>query len=271
MVRSLWTAASGMNAQQINVDTIANNLANVNTAGYKSQAVQFKSLFYQTLQSATTTADGNPKPTTAQVGLGTRVSAITQSFEQGPLLENDSPSALAISGDGFFSFLDGKGQTCYTRNGNFSWALDENENLLLTTEEGNLVLDVKGRIITIENCVSSKIEIDSEGRINYPDNEGNLRQIGDFQIGLWQFSNKEGLERIGDSSWIATLASGEAINEDSGLVEKSIISQHFLEGSNVNVAAEMVNLISAQRSYELNSVAIKTADEMMQTANQIKR
>ena len=105
MVRSLWTAASGMNAQQTNVDTIANNLANVNTAGYKSQEVSFKTLLYQNLQTPTSTANGDSKPTNAQVGLGTRVSAIVQSFTQGPLLSNDSPSALAISGDGFFGFF----------------------------------------------------------------------------------------------------------------------------------------------------------------------
>ncbi len=271
MVKSLWTAASGMNAQQTNVDTIANNLANVNTAGYKSQQVQFKTLLYQTLQTTTTSANGNPKPTTAQVGLGTRVSAITQSFVQGPLLANDSPSALAINGNGFFSFSDDNGQMCFTRNGNFIWALNDEKNLELTTEEGNPVLGSNGERIVVQNAVASKIQIDSEGRINYPDDEGVLRQVGNLQVGKWQFNNNEGLERIGSTAWKATQASGEPINEENGTVEKSFIAQGYLEGSNVNVATEMVNLITAQRSYELNSAAIRATDEMMQVANQLKR
>lgn len=271
MVRSLWTAASGMNAQQTNVDTIANNLANVNTAGYKSQEVSFKTLLYQNLQTPTSTANGNPKPTNAQVGLGTRVSAIVQSFTQGPLLSNDSPSALAISGDGFFGFLNGKGEICYTRNGNFTWALDDSGNLELTTEDGSPVMGTDGQKIVVNGAVASKIEIDSEGRINYPDENGTMKQVGNLQVGLWQFSNREGLERVGDSAWIATQASGQAINENTGQVKRSSIAQGYLEGSNVNVATEMVNLIAAQRSYELNSVAIRTTDEMMQTANQLKR
>ena len=106
MVRSLWSAATGMNAQQTNVDTISNNLANVNTVGYKAQGAQFKSLLYQELQTVTTTANGEPKPTNSQVGLGTRTSTINQFFKQGSLQNNDNPAALAISGDGFFAYFD---------------------------------------------------------------------------------------------------------------------------------------------------------------------
>ena len=121
MVRSLWSAATGMNAQQTNVDTISNNLANVNTTGYKAQGAQFKSLLYQELQTVTTTANGDPKPTTSQVGLGVRTSTINQFFSQGSFLNSDNPAAMAISGDGFFSYLDTDGTTqLYTRNGNFT-------------------------------------------------------------------------------------------------------------------------------------------------------
>ena len=126
MVRSLWSAATGMNAQQTNVDTISNNLANVNTVGYKAQGAQFKSLLYQELQTVTTTANGEPKPTNSQVGLGTRTSSINQFFKQGSMQNNDNPAALAISGDGFFAYTAADGETVqYTRNGNFTWALQE--------------------------------------------------------------------------------------------------------------------------------------------------
>ena len=122
MVRSLWSAATGMNAQQTNVDTIANNLANVNSAGYKAQVAQFKSLLYQTLQTATTTANGDPKPVTSQVGLGVRTAAINQLFSQGSFLASESDTAFAIEGDGFFAVRNANGETNYTRNGDFTWA-----------------------------------------------------------------------------------------------------------------------------------------------------
>ena len=130
MVRSLWSAATGMNAQQTNVDTIANNLANVNSAGYKGQVAQFKSLLYQNLRSVTTTANGDPKPTTSQVGLGVRLSSINSIFTQGSLLDSQSDTAFAIEGDGFFAVRGDDGTTYYTRNGDFTWALGGNGGLL---------------------------------------------------------------------------------------------------------------------------------------------
>ncbi len=276
MVRSLWSAATGMNAQQTNVDTISNNLANVNTAGYKAQGAQFKSLLYQELQTVTTTANGAPKPVTSQVGLGTRVASINQYFKQGSFLTNDNPAALAISGDGFFSYFDSDGTTqLYTRNGNFSWALADagGTSLVLTTSEGNKVLDTTGREITVDgNRVASRITIAGDGKIYYPDEAGVPQDLG-FQIGLWQFPNREGLERVGSVAFMETPASGAAINESTaaGGIKRSEIVQGYLEGSNVNVATEMVNLIVAQRAYEMNSTAIQTTDEMMQTANGLKR
>ena len=276
MVRSLWSAATGMNAQQTNVDTISNNLANVNTAGYKGQVAQFKSLLYQELQTVTTTANGAPKAVTSQVGLGTRVSSINQLFKQGSFLSSDNPSAMAISGDGFFSYMDADGTTqLYTRNGNFTWALQQTggNTLILTTAEGNPVLDINGQNITVANAVASRITIDGSGKIYYPNEQGVLQDTG-RQIGLWQFRNREGLERVGSAAWMQTPASGEPINEAQnagGGIRISGIVQGYLEGSNVNVANEMVNLIVAQRAYEMNSTAIQTTDEMMQTANGLKR
>lgn len=276
MVRSLWSAATGMNAQQVNVDTISNNLANVNTTGYKAQGAQFKSLLYQELQTVTTTANGNPKPTNSQVGLGVRTSTINQFFSQGSFQTSDNPAALAISGDGFFSYMAADGETqLYTRNGNFTWALTEvgGTELELTTAEGNPVLGVDGNPIRVQNAVASRITIGGDGRIYYPNAEGVPTLVGNLQIGLWQFNNREGLERVGSAAWQETAASGEAINENNagGNIKRSEIVQGYLEGSNVNVATEMVNLIVAQRAYEMNSTAIQTTDEMMQTANSLKR
>lgn len=277
MVRSLWSAATGMNAQQTNVDTISNNLANVNTTGYKAQGAQFKSLLYQELQTVTTTANGDPKPVTSQVGLGVRTSSINQYFSQGSLLNSDNPAGMAISGDGFFSYLDTDGTTrLYTRNGNFTWALAGagSTDLVLTTAEGNKVLSTNNTEIRVTgNLVASRITIDEAGKIYYPDAEGVPQQINGLQIGLWQFPNREGLERVGSAAWRQTAASGVAIPEANAAnnIRKSSIIQGYLEGSNVNVATEMVNLIVAQRAYEMNSTAIQTTDEMMQTANSLKR
>ena len=277
MVRSLWSAATGMNAQQTNVDTISNNLANVNTTGYKAQGAQFKSLLYQELQTITTTANGAPKPTTSQVGLGVRTSTINQYFSQGSYQENANPAALAIGGDGFFKYQGATdGEVFYTRNGNFTWALSAvgGGPLVLTTAEGNKVLGINDQPIQVDgNFVASRITIGGDGKIYYPDAQGVPREVGGQQIGLWQFPNREGLQRVGSVAWQETAASGAAINENQGgaNIKRSELVQGYLEGSNVNVATEMVNLIVAQRAYEMNSTAIQTTDEMMQTANSLKR
>ena len=277
MVRSLWSAATGMNAQQTNVDTISNNLANVNTTGYKAQGAQFKSLLYQELQTITKTANGAPKPTTSQVGLGVRTSTINQYFSQGSYLENANPAAVAIGGDGFFKYQGATdGEVLYTRNGNFTWALSGGNGspLVLTTAEGNKVLGVNDQPIQVDgNFVASRITIGGDGKIYYPNEEGVPTEVGGMQIGLWQFPNREGLQRVGSVAWQETAASGAAINENEGgaNIKRSELVQGYLEGSNVNVATEMVNLIVAQRAYEMNSTAIQTTDEMMQTANSLKR
>ena len=272
MVRSLWTAATGMNAQQTNVDTIANNLANVNTNGYKTQAAQFKSLLYQTLQTATTTADGNPKPTSSQVGLGVRTSSINSIFTQGSLLESASDTAFAIEGDGFFAIRTASGDTEYTRNGDFNFSLYGNGQMALCTSSGEPVLDTKGNpIILRSDMQASSISVDGDGNLLYPDENNNPQPIG-MQIGLYQFSNPEGLEKLNDSRYKVSAASGNAINESTANgIQKSSIRQGYLEGSNVQLADEMVNLIVAQRAYEANSKIITTSDTMMEQANQLKR
>ncbi|MBS7340629.1 MAG: flagellar hook-basal body protein [Suilimivivens sp.] len=272
MVRSLWSAATGMNAQQTNVDTIANNLANVNTVGYKAQAAQFKSLLYQTLQTATTTANGDPKPTSSQVGLGVRNSSINSIFTQGSLLSSESDTAFAIEGDGYFAVRGSDGNTYYTRNGDFTWATNSGGGVILTNQDGLPVLSSTGRTITLNsNYVTSKVTITGDGTICYPDAQNNPRSLG-VTIGLYQFNNPGGLVRKGDTLWEASAASGTVMNEATNRnLTKSRVVQGYLEGSNVQVADEMVNLIVAQRAYEMNSKAITTTDEMMQTANNLKR
>ena len=271
MIRSLWSAATGMQAQQIAVDTISNNIANINTAGYKTSQNEFKSLLYQELQSKTTSANGDEKPINSQVGLGVRSSSITTMFTQGAFLESTNDFAFAISGDGFFGIQGGDGNTYYTRNGNFQLAIAKN-GLALTTTDGEPVLDTKGQPIVFSNeMVGSKISVSGDGEFFYPDELNNPKSLG-RSIGLWQFNNPSGLEKHDSSIFEATAASGTAINESTAKnVKKSSIAQGYIEGSNVQLADEMVNLIVAQRAYEANSKAITTSDEMLGQANSLKR
>ena len=271
MLRSLWTAASGMNAQQTNVDTIANNLANINTTGYKAESAEFKSLLYQNLQSKTTSANGANKPVSAQVGLGVRTASISSDFTQGSFLQSDNTFGFAINGKGFFAVSGVDGQTAYTRNGNFNIS-QGTDGLTLCTSEGYPVLDSTGSPIVFDSSMkSSNITVNSDGAFCYPDASNNPAPIG-ISIGVYQFANPTGLDKMAASLFGETDASGVAINEadDTG-VNKSTIKQSYLEGSNVQVATEMVNLITAQRAYELNSKAINASDEMLSQANNLKR
>ncbi|MCR5650049.1 MAG: flagellar hook-basal body protein [Lachnospiraceae bacterium] len=271
MVRSLWTAATGMIAQQNNVDTIANNIANVNTVGYKTEVNEFKSLLYQNLQTRTTTANGEKKPIGAQVGLGTRNASITSEFTQGSLLESENITAFAIQGDGFFAVRGEDGGTYYTRNGDFNWSLTEN-GIALTDSDGHAVLNTNAQPITLgKQYIANRLTVGADGSIMYPDANNNPQPIN-VTIGLFQFLNPKGLNKEGDSLYTATAASGAAMNEATNAnLTKSVVRQGYLEGSNVQVADEMVNLIVAQRAYELNSKAITTTDDMMSTAVQVKR
>lgn len=271
MVRSLWTAATGMIAQQVNLDTIANNLSNVNTTGYKTEVNEFKTLLYQTLQTRTTTANGAQKPIGAQVGLGTRNSAITSIFKEGNLINSDSETSFAIDGKGFFAVRGEDGNTYYTRNGNLKFTLATNGNMLATTD-GLPVLDTAGQpIILSDEYILSRVSVTKDGELCYPDENNNPQSMG-VTIGLFQFNNPNGLAKVGDSLFEQTAASGQPINEATNAnVEKSSVLQNMLEGSNVQVADEMVNMIVAQRAYELNSKAIIASDEMLQQANNLRR
>lgn len=271
MMRALWSAASGMRAQQTNVDAISNNFANVNTTGYKTEKPEFKSLLYQTIQNQTTTANGTPKPVTAQVGLGTRVASITSRFEQGSLLDVESNSAVAIDGYGLFGINGPDNQIMYTRNGDFVWGEGPN-GLTLLTSDGYQVMDTNGNEIILPDTVdSNQVVIGEDGLIGYM-NAQNVYTSLNQSIGLWQFTNDAGLQKTSGTYYLETEASGQAMNEaNTPNLRRSTVRQKYLEGSNVQVAEEMVNLIVAQRAYELNSKAITTSDTMLEQANNLKR
>ncbi|MBQ5431431.1 MAG: flagellar hook-basal body protein [Lachnospiraceae bacterium] len=273
MMRSLWTAATGMKSQQTAVDTISNNIANVNTVGYKSKNTEFKSLLYQTLQAKTTSANGETKPTQAQVGLGTRVAATKTNFATGIQQASNNPSACFIAGSGFYSVEGVDGEVYYTRDGDFNWSLDSDGKRILTNNSGNRVLDSKGQRITLPNGVGSEsVVFGDDGSISYRNADGTYSATGQT-VGLFQFSNPNGLEEKGGNLYGATAASGAAVNEATTNlnITKSSIKQGYIEGSNVNIADEMVNLIVSQRAYELNSKAITTSDSMLETANGLRR
>ncbi|MBQ4293629.1 MAG: flagellar basal-body rod protein FlgG [Lachnospiraceae bacterium] len=274
MMRSLWSAASGMRAQQANVDTISNNLANVNTNGFKSNKAEFKTLLYQTVQERTTSMNGETKPIPAQVGLGTRLASTTKNFSQGALLATENYSDFAIEGDGFFQVRNANGNINYTRSGNFLWTTSaQNGRVELTTQEGYPVLDRNGNTIMLPADVTGESATinRNDGTIGYytPDNRFvSLNQ----QIGMYQFRNPSGLNAISNNLYEVTDASGQAMNEyTNNNLTRSKVVQGFLEGSNVSVADEMVELIVAQRAYEMNSKAIQATDEMLGQANQLRR
>ena len=269
MIRGLWTAASGMTSQQLNVDTIANNLANVNTVGYKKESTNFKSLLYQTM--AAPNVQNIQQPSVMQVGHGVRALPNSRNYSMGILQETGNNTDMAIEGKGFFTVLKND-QMTYTRDGSFRISLTEDGAYALVTADGNPVLSIEDEPILIGTEIPvESVVVGKDGSIYYIDQEMNMRmEIG--QLKIVQFSNVEGLEAIGSNLYIQTAASGEPLieGEEDGLVRSSIRTG-YLEGSNVQVAEEMVKLIVAQRAYELNSTAIKTADTMLQQANDLKR
>ncbi len=268
MMRALWTAASGMIGQQTNLDTIANNLSNISTTGYKTQAANFKTLIYQNLQRVSTTTTGEPKPVGAQVGLGVRVGSISSDFTQGNLNASNGEFDYAIQGNGFFMVQLEDGSTAYTRNGHFNVSV-MSDGLALTDTSGRPVLDVNGNPIVLSGDYrATELEIDQAGRLTYPDAAGNQQYVG-IQVGLAYFPNASGLEKGSGSNYLETAASGEPTIYTAGDLDAKIVSG-YLESSNVQAADEMVNMIIAQRAYEMNSRAIRASDEMLQQANNLR-
>lgn len=281
MLRSLWTGASGMIAQQTSVDTISNNLANVNTVGYKKETVEFRSLLYQKLQTETTDNNGDPKPVIGQVGSGVRTGAITSRFTQGNMTQTDEPFDLAIDGEGFFAVQTPNGETAYTRNGSLLFAI-ASDGLALTNSEGYPLLDTAGTPIVLSATTDvSKLSIDVDGKVMEEVNEEytaadgttkyNTEYVFRAQLGIVQFNNPSGLEKVSGSMYQETAASGEPRMEvDDDALKRSSIRSGYLEASNVQTVDEIVNLIVAQRAYEMNSKVITASDQMLQQANNLR-
>lgn len=270
MMRALWTGASGMISQQNNLDTISNNFANVNTAGFKKEQVQFSSLLYQKLQTKTTDAEGNPKPVIAQVGSGVKTTGIVSIFTQGNLQESSNDWDLAIEGAGMFMIQDAKGEVAYTRNGAFRLAIG-NEGILLANADGYPVLDSNGQKIVFPDSMDvTKIKLDEYGNLMLPNEQNQMESLG-VSLGLVQFNNPSGLEKAGGSLYYASDNSGEArLEAQDANLKKSKVRSGYIEGSNVDTANEIVNLIVTQRAYEMNSKTIQAADQMLQQANNLR-
>ncbi|MFP6278725.1 flagellar basal-body rod protein FlgG [Helicobacter pylori] len=262
MLRSLYSATSGMLAQQTHIDTTSNNIANVNTTGFKKSRADFNDLFYQAMQYAgTNTSNTTLSPDGMEVGLGVRPSAITKMFSQGSPKETENNLDVAITGKGFFQVQLPDSTTAYTRSGNFK--LDEQGNLV--TSEGYLLIP---QITLPEDTTQVNIGVD--GTVSVTQGlQTTSNVIG--QITLANFVNPAGLHSMGDNLFSITNASGDAIvgNPDSQGLGK--LRQGFLELSNVRLVEEMTDLITAQRAYEANSKSIQTADAMLQTVNSLKR
>ena len=269
MMRALWTAASGMTSQQTNVDTISNNLANVNTVGYKKETTNFKSLLYAKMETVAA-ATGNA-PTNMQVGHGVRIASSSRMYTQGNLQSTGNPTDMAIEGKGFFTVMQDD-EYVYTRDGSFRLSMVDEENYALVTTDGHPVVSVDDEPIIIEATVTpDQLIIGQDGAIYYMDQEAGVR-MDLAQLRIVQFSNTEGLEAAGSNLYTETAASGPArIETEDDMLQRSVVKSGVLESSNVDVATEMVNLIVAQRAYELNSTAIKAADTMLQQANELKR
>src|SRR5512147_559268 len=260
MLRALYTAASGMEAQQLNIDTIAHNLANINTSGFKFRKAQFQDLLYQNIRQAgasnTATTD---IPVGLQVGLGTKPVATEIIFTQGDFSATNNPLDIVIQGQGFFQIRQPNGQIAYTRNGNFHLNRDGN----IVTSEGDL-LDPQ---ITIPQDQIG-ITIGSDGTVSVQQaGQTEQQQVG--RIELAYFQNPSGLENMGKSLFLPTQSSGEAVTGTPGEDGLGTLLAGFVEQSNVSVVEEMVNMIVSQRAYEANSKVIRTADEMFTQANNV--
>lgn len=260
MLRGLWSAASGMAAQKLTIDVIANNLANVNTAGFKKSRTDFQDLMYQTISEAgSTTVDGGQIPVGIQVGMGTMPVGVHKIFEQGDFEETKNELDLAIEGKGFFKVISNE-EELYSRAGNFKLDADRN----IVTANGD---KLQPEMTIPENTVS--ISIDGNGTVTVFDPDGTGTSLG--AIELYSFPNPAGLFSHGHNLYRATDGSGEAVSGTPGSDGMGTLVQGFVEVSNVDVVKEMVSMIMAQRAYEINSKAIKTADSMLQIVNNISR
>lgn len=262
MSLTLDIGATGMLAQQLNVDVISNNIANMTTTGYKRQRAEFQDLLYQTkLRPGSASSDaGNTVPAGIQLGLGVKAGSVYRINEQGALQITENSFDLAIAGEGYFQIEMPSGETGYTRDGSFQM----NENGELVTSEGYLL---QPGITIPQDAVDVTINANGEVLIKL-DGQTDLSNAG--QIQLASFANVAGLDAQGDNVYLETTASGTPTVGTPGSEGYGAIQQGALEGSNVDVVQEITSLISAQRAYEMNSKVIQTGDEMMSTITQLR-
>jgi flagellar basal-body rod protein FlgG len=261
MIKALYTAASGMNAQQKNLDNVASNIANANTTAFKKSRVEFQDLIYETLKAAAPTDEGTTTPAALQIGGGTKVVASVKNFEQGAPQQTGNALDLMIRGDGFFQVLTPDGSIAYTRDG--AWKISSqgeivNNDGLLMEPPITLPQDATGILVSPEGKISVALA-------------GQVEPVEVGQIELARFINPAGLVNSGNNLYKQTIASGDPIAATPGLDGTGTLDQGFLEASNVKIVDEMIALITAQRSYELNSRSVRTADEMIGIASQLKR
>ena len=261
-LRALWTASTGMQAQALNIDVISNNLANVNTTGFKRSRADFQDLLYQSLRIAgATSSSGTEIPTSNQIGLGTKTAAVAKIFNQGDYKQTGNELDLAIDGRGFFQINTPGGEIAYSRAGAFK--LDGDGNIV--TSDGYLL---EPQITVPTDAV--QLTVGPDGTITVMNaGETTPSEIGNIQTA--RFANPAGLTGIGKNLFMESETSGSPTTGTPGEDGLGTITQGYLEMSNVNVVEEMVYMILAQRAYEINGKAIQTADEMLQMANNVKR
>jgi len=260
MIRSLWTGTTGMRGQQLNIDVIANNLANVSTTGFKKSKADFQDLLYQTMKvPGSQTSTDTESPTGIMIGLGVKPAAVTKIFTQGDLIQTENELDVAIEGTGFLQVETPNGTTAYTRAG----ALKRDSNGRITTSDGfpimpALTIPDGARQISISETgiVSAIIGEDTEST-----------EVGNLELAT--FTNNAGLSAMGKNLFQETSASGTATTGTPGSDGLGTLIQTYLEGSNVNIVEELASMITTQRAYEINSKTIQTSDEMMQTTNQL--
>lgn len=260
-MKSLSIAATGMQAQQLNVDVISNNIANLSTTGFKRQRAEFQDLLYQNLQrmGSTSSDNGDVIPTGIQIGAGVKPGAVYRIHEQGNVINTGNELDTAIQGEGYFQVSLPNGDPAYTRAGSFQI---NNEGLIVTAE-GYVV---SPEITIPDDAIAVSINTSGEVSVKFSDQVPE-QIVGQFD--LVRFQNDAGLEAIGDNLFLETDASGNPIASVPGDAGFGTLLQGFLESSNVDVVTELTTLITAQRSYEMNSRIISTSDEMLQTITQL--
>ncbi len=262
MLRALYTAATGAQCQQTNIDVIANNVSNVNTTGYKKVRAEFQDLLSQNYRSPGTLGNqGTTLPVGIQIGLGTRTSATQRIFLPGSLYQTGNPLDVSIDGDGFFQVMMDNGQFAYTRDGGFK--MDANGQLV--TSDGYVVqpsISIPTNATDISIGKNGAVFVQTAGNTTFS-------QVG--QLNLTKFPNAAGLVSYGHNLYLQSPSAGNPIQGTAGQGDlgNTVITQGFLENSNVQIVDELINLISAQRAFEANSNVIKASNEMLQKANSI--